>query len=272
MKPFQILVVLVGLLTPCTVWAYRLQCNKQQTSCQANAKRLVTNDYVGVFDEDGYLVAIGRVGKIDGEVRHIAIQKRYGKILASHDAILIKDHEAKNPDKHFKLMIPVARNNWGVQIETLSMGVGEGFPVYGAEAYYQRGLAHNFFFVGRGGYVRGSGKASVTEDLIASQDIDFASFIFTAGMGFELFPEREIMLRTELSLGGAYVSARAGGSEDKGTIKEIVDGRIYPGMGANLMAVCDVMFHIGQTRPFLGASVYKLQNSLDSGIHLGVYF
>lgn len=261
--------VLGGFLAD-LAFAYPLSCNKNQTICEIKTKRVTINDYIGVFDGDGYLIAIGRVTKIRGVSRMVKIKKRYGDIRSSHDGLLIKDREADNPKKYFKFLQPVTEQTFGVQLGLTQLGVGESISAFDLQGYGEWAFRDIFYWVGRLGFLTGSGEASKTDDELISQEVTVQAFSLLGGMAFWLGKALDLGLRTELSLGLSNVSVDL---EQGGDAKDVVDGRVFPGMGFSYRFETSVMIRRDRfNHYFAGASFFRLQNSNNLGVHLGVTF
>src|SRR4051812_23593628 len=68
-----------------------LQCNKLQTKCVAENNKLTIGDQVGIFNEDGELVATGEVNAMRGERRAVQIDKRHGTIRRNYKLAMMDD-------------------------------------------------------------------------------------------------------------------------------------------------------------------------------------
>lgn len=250
-------------------WSYTLKCDSDQKQCHTKTRRLVRGDNVGIFDDDGYLVAIGRVIKANGLIRQIKIFKKYGTIPAQHDAQLIKDHQVKKPEKFFKVLPPVAFDSLALAIGVFGVGVGSGLSAKGIDGYYERKFYQNFSWLVRIGYLSGSGNASETGDELLTSSIDISALSVLGGATALLLPYSSISIRTEISMGLVNMAIASNSPFEE---SELVEGRIFSGNGFGLNVAGSVLFRLGDTQPFVGGRVYKMQNSLVTGIEAGLRF
>src|SRR4051794_24896755 len=76
-----------------------LQCNRKQTKCITDNQHIATGDEVGVFNDDGELVATGEVGHMNGDRRAVIINHRHGTIHGDYNLALLG---VKTSDAGFK--------------------------------------------------------------------------------------------------------------------------------------------------------------------------
>ena len=249
--------------------ALTVRCDRKQVICEINTKRLVKGDYIGIFDLDGYLSAVGRVTKISGAKRTVKIKKKYGFISKSHKASLIKDREASNPRKYFKILESVHDSGYGFLAGLVSLGAGDGLSGFQVGGLAEFSINRNLFYVVRGSYISASGGVSYETDNLQSTTLTASIMSAMGGVAYWAAPNKPISLRTEVSLGLANTSLSTADGSDA---KEVADGRLFPGMGLNFRAGADVVSKIGGTRYLLGAAFMKLQNSFSYVVQAGALF
>ena len=112
-------------------------CNTKQTLLSnPRTKRLTIGDYVGIFGEDKFLQAVGKVTKISGLKRIVKITKKYSLITADSDARMIKDKEAANPRNISRLARVESQRMFGAALGIAQIGLGDGFIGFNFEANY----------------------------------------------------------------------------------------------------------------------------------------
>lgn len=247
---------------------YKVRCNKEQTECEVDTKRLTAGDHVAIVDEDSHLVALGTVTGLKGRVRTVRIDKKFGSILRSHELDLITDEQYNDPSQ-FKTSKPIAEKSAGVSLGLIAVGVGEGLLGFDGEGYYEMLWKNGIYFVGRGYFVHASGEASITGNEIQSLAVSMNALGGLGGLSYTLFPTSDVAFRGEVGLGFSYVSAAVGGGGD---VKKTVDNRVAPGAGLGLRGEVGAIFRAGTMRPFATSSVFLIQRSLNFGLAVGLAF
>lgn len=261
----------LGLLFLCltsNVFAYKLRCDSKQTRCEIKTKRLTVGDHVGVFDKNGLLVATGKIFKIQNSIRIIKVQRKYSKILSSHEALPIKDVEARKPTSYFKLLKQSDDKGYGFQAGLVEMGVGDGISAFEVGGYLNQRWDQNLYFVQRVLYMSGAGEASSTGEKLISETVSYSSWGLLGGIAMFLLPSSNLSLRLEASIGMINVSLTSDATEPK----DLVDGKVFPGTGFVARFGGSLLFRIGEWRPMIGVAMYRLQNSFNYGLHVGAYF
>ena len=251
-----------------TAFAYKIRCDKQQARCTIESKRLHVGDYIGVFNERGSLEAIGRVTSIKGLTRSVKMKKIFSKITSRSKALLIKDNEAKNPEEHFRVVKVMKRDGYGVMLGLVSMGVGRGITAFELAGLKEWNFRRRLKVVGRGFYMMGSGTASSTGDEIASENVRYSALAALGGVSSSVYLFNSFSLRGEVTAGLCNVSLTA----ERTDAKDLVDGQVFPGMGAVFRFGVTALFKGDDYRPFVDASFLKIQNSFNTGIGVGLYF
>jgi hypothetical protein len=249
-------------------FAYSVKCTSEQDVCEVDTKRLVPGDKIGIFSDDGYLIAIGVIeGLKDSGARKVKITKKFARIKKTHDLILIKDEEAEDPLKYFKTAKPESLHRIGAGIGIHTIGVGEGFTAYGIDSYYDYKW-RNMSWIGRFMFFKGSGEATVNKLELETLGIDMQVMGLMGGAAYTFFPNRDMSFRTEGTAGFAKVSL----SSSKYDAADVVDGRVGNQMSAILNLEGDVVFSAGDMRAFVGARYFRIQGSNNSGLTGGIIF
>lgn len=269
MNRLRCLVALLGFLVPTFAFAYKVRCNDEQTQCEVDTKRLATGDKVGIFSEDGLIVAIGTVKKLKGRLRVVHIDKKYGDIKRSHELVLIRDEEAQNPREYFKFYKPSAGRAFAATLGMTNMGIGEGFTAIDAQFYMQWKFREDTYYLGRGMFLTGSGKASHNEGELLQQDLSLTGIGVMGGMAYVLFAQQPLNFRLEGAMGFAQVNASISGGVD---VKDYVDGRIKPGTGHVIRLEGAAIYHWDDWNIIGAANYLRLQSSNNFGVNFGALF
>lgn len=264
-----LLLLLLLLLPGGTAMAYRLKCNGAQTRCEVVTKRLVKGDRIGIFNDSKVIIAVGTVTKVSGKVRRIRIDKKFGAIAKDDEALLIKDHEARNPKKYFNYARDPVQKPYGASLGITSLGVGEGIQAMDLQGLAQFPWEGHRLLVARLMYLMGSGTAQTTGDELVQENVGMSAIGASGGVAWLLLPRQDISIRAEAGLGFANVSLNTSGEADA---KELLDGRLFPGMGVVLRAEIAVIMRLSGLTPYAGANFLRLQNSNDTGVHAGLLF
>src|SRR4051812_16205965 len=71
-----------------------LMCNKKQTKCLTESTDLTIGDQVGIFNDEGELVATGEVKAMRGDRRAVLINTRHGDINSGYHLALLETGKA----------------------------------------------------------------------------------------------------------------------------------------------------------------------------------
>ena len=252
-------------------FAFKVRCTAKQDSCQVVTSTLTVGDYLGFFDPDGYLSAVGKVVKIHRGVRKVKILKHYQKIRNSHEAMLIKDREAARPSSYFKFFKRDSENSVGLRLGIVDMGIGQGVSATKISGFKEWPFKKRAMsLVATGSFMSGSGRATDVGAQIETHNINFMAFSALGGVRYMFRPEKPISQRVEGGLGLVHLSGKAGNGQN---FERLVDGRVKPGLGLMARIAGSLYFRWGSTtRPFLGAEIVRLQSSLDYGLFAGFRF
>ena len=201
-----------------------IRCNKSQSICEIRNKRTTIGDKVGVFSEDGFLIAVGVITKIRDTVRTFEIKKTYARILRSHTAQVIRDSEARDPEKFFKILKDYDDIFVGGKLGLFSIGIGNGFLASNFEAIGMVKWKYLTFFSARLNYLTGDGEASAKLQGIPNTDFSLSTIGGSAGITQILFPYQMINLRTSIEFGAA--SATVEGRPSAAILAENPDFKI----------------------------------------------
>lgn len=259
----------IGCLLSTPAWAYKVKCNETQTECEVDTKRIVVGDRVGIFSEDGLIVAIGTVKKLKGRARVVHLDKKYAEVKANHELMLIKDEEAQNPGQFFKFYRKTAEKTFGTSFGLTAMGVGESFTSYDLQFFMQYKMRENFYLVPRGYYMTGKGRAASNDVFIETRNLSISSMGLIFGGAGELFSQSPLYMRIEGGIGLAKVNASLSDGSD---VKNVVDGRIRPGTGPIMRFEVDALYKWNTYKLLAGAHFTRLQNSNNSGVVFGGLF
>ena len=254
------------LLFSSNAWAYKFHCNSEQTVCEIDSKRIVKGDRVGVFDSDGFLAAIGEVTAIKGQWREIKMVRKFQKISRDDRLDRIEDYEAKDPSRYFKIKQGMSAKSLGLQAGLLSVAAGAGIMAFEAEGFMQWLWKDNAYFVARGLFCRGSGRATINDGFLKQYTISMQAMGVTGGMAFNFLSGEMLTLRGELGLGLVNNSVSTNGDVDA---KVLANGRIFSGMGMLMNSNVAAIVNFNSWNMLLAGEFLRLQNSNDFSISMG---
>jgi hypothetical protein len=250
------------------LFAYKVRCNSEQTLCETETKRLVKGDAIGIFDEDDYLLALGHVTNIKGGIREIKLTKKFYEIGADARLERIEDNESKDPAKHFKIRRSIYARAYGVRGGFLSVGAGEGAMAFELDGFYQWNWRSQHYFLVKGMFGAGSGKASQIKNELTEYNFNMKAFALMGGYATHWISLDALDLRSEFDVGAVNVSVSASNPEVKA--KELLDGKIFPGIGAMFGANLSAVTHIRSWDVSFTGQFWALQNSLSYALLVGV--
>ncbi len=248
-------------------FSYSVRCNKKQSSCQIKTKRLTIGDYVGVFGEDKFLQAVGKVTKISGLKRIVKITKKYSLITADSDARMISDKEAANPKKYFKLARVESNHVVGGAFGVGQVGLGDGFIGLNFQVSYSYTFSKNIYFLLKGNYLSGDGIATDNLAEIGETTVSFSSMGLTGGAAYQILPNSPISIRFGLDLGFSNVSVATGDGEPY----DVLRGRVDNGVGLQLSGSLIIVYRSNWgVEPYVGFDYLMIQSAQVPMISFGL--
>ena len=258
---------LLLLFSSSSAFSYSVRCNKKQTSCQLRTKRLTIGDYVGIFGEDKFLQAVGKITKISGIKRTLKITKKYSLITADSDARMIKDKEAANPRKYFKIARVEKKHVIGGALGMAQIGLGDGFMGFNFEARYSYTFSQKIYFLVKGNYLSGEGVATDYLAEIAETPVTFSSMGLTGGAVYQMLPNSPVSVRVGLDLGFANVSASTG----EGEVSDVLRGRVENGVGLQFRGSLMVVYRANwSVEPFAAFDYMMVQSAQIPMLAIGL--
>lgn len=195
----------------------KLQCNKQQTQCTTESTRLTIGDRVGVFNDEGEMVASGEVMAMRGEKRAVKIGKRHGRIkgddrLALLDRGTKSDADAGPSYKYYREPSELAI---GVTSGMGSMSVGDSAPALEFSAYGQYKLLGGLKGIGRVVYQAVEGEVTRYGDYEGTETSPFSmtGYGVLGGVAYIARENKPTSIRGELGLGLMNVAASIEGAQ-----------------------------------------------------------
>lgn len=259
---------LFTLLISTTGWSLPFKCDKPQSLCEVQYKRLTAGDRVGVFTEDGQIAAVGTVVEIRGQARIVRIDRKWGQLLRSYDMQMIEDEKAKDPEKYFRVITPLPVWSVGASLGTLNLGLGDGFfgPVLEGTVYWW--WMQELFFFGRLHYISASGEASDNlGNNAGALESDLSSYGLSFGLSKLFMAYEPVSLRADGELGFSNASVSVAGGFDE---EEVLNNRVSDGMGIYARLSAAAIWRRGGFEPELGFSFLRLQDAVGYTINVGV--
>ena len=191
-----------------------LQCNKKQTKCVIDNQHIATGDDVGVFNDDGELVATGAVGTMNGDRRAVIINKRHGTIHGNYNLALL---ETKPSDAGFKNAYTIyqepAKIAIGAEAGLSTWAIGEQTPAAEYSVFAQWREWGGLQVIARGVFTSMEGRVSRygAQSGLDERTLSVKGAGVLGGVGYVLRDGKTVSFRGELGLGGMFVSADVGG-------------------------------------------------------------
>ena len=198
-----------------TALAKTLQCNADQTLCViSDSAELTIGDRVGVFNNDGDLVATAEVSRMRGDRRSLAIGSRTGRIEKG-DRIALLDTSAIDgtPPLEYRTYREPAKYEVGASVGYATITLGDSVPGYEASAYFQQRKWGQFELIGRAVAEVVSGKTSHPDVSTDKQPLKMTGLGLLGGLGYEWFTSQPLSLRVEGGIGAMQVAATVDGKK-----------------------------------------------------------
>ena len=185
-------------------------CNKKQTRCTLYSNKLAMDDEVGILNNSSEFIAKGKVYRIVKGGWKIKITEKHNRIKNAYSFVILSKTDI-DIRTDFDTYRPPALNQWGANIGTLSLGVGEGGAGIEAALFYQK-LVKKFpvlfrviFMSANGNISRGFGTPPKPITVNA-----FGALLGTSGL---FWVSESIAMRFELA-GGVMNASRSVADDD----------------------------------------------------------
>jgi len=191
-----------------------LQCNSVQTLCVVSDRSdLTIGDQVGVFNDDGQLVATAAVSRMRGNKRSLAIASRTGQI-AKTDRIALLDTSAIDgtPPPAYAVYREPGKYQVGVSLGYSTITLGTSVPAFEVSPYVQMRTGSGLLLIGRAVYVSASGETSHGDVSVNKVPMQMHGMGLLSGLGYEWFTSKPLSLRVEAAVGAMRVDATVDGS------------------------------------------------------------
>lgn len=247
--------------------AFPFKCDKEQTNCEVQTRRLTVGDKVGFFTSEKQLVALGEVTDIDGAKRIIKVTKKWSLLLRNHDVDIINDNAFQNPDAYYSIVTPLPPMSWAVQLAMVNLGIGDSFIGTEVSGLFFKHFWRDFSYFGRLHYLTGKGTASDNLGGASSRTLTVSSIGLSGGVSELLLPFATIAVRLngELGFGRGKVTLEGGFDEDK-----VLNSRFKDGFGIYVRGGAAAVWRRDGLQPEIGLAVLHLHNSNNPAFFLGI--
>lgn len=228
-----VLAILAGVAAVPAYGRDGLECNKKQTRCLTETKDLTVGDQVGIFNDDGELVATGEVKGMRGDRRAVLINKKHGSIRRGYNLALLEGQSSDaSVGPSYKIYREPAKLAAGGSLGYSSISIGEGSPATEMSMYAQWRKWGGLLLIARGVYTATEGEVSYyTDDGLERAPISMSGVGLLGGIGYTLRDTKPISFRGELGLGTMWVNASIDG--DPSMVDEVGSkARVKNGFGA----------------------------------------
>ncbi len=265
-----ILALLASLLTfalSTSAWALPFKCDKNQSRCEVDTRRMTEGDKVGIFTDDKQLVGLGEITGIEGTKRIVKITKKWSSFLRSHEMEIIDDNAYQNPEQSFVIITPLGSMAWGAQLGLVNLGVGDGFLAIEASGLFWKQFWRDFSYFGRMHFLTGSGKASDNLGGATAQDVSVTSYGLSGGVSELIMPHSPFSIRLDLEVGVSFGSVTLDGGFDEA---KVLNSRFKDGAGLYLRAGPSLLWRRDGIQPELGLAFLKIHGSNSAALTLGI--
>lgn len=226
--------VVVASLFSSVAFGRSLQCNREQTKCLTESSNLTIGDQVGIFNDDGELVATGEVKSMRGERRAVLINQRHGTIRKGYDLALLEQNtsDAATLGNSYKVYREPGKMTIGTSLGFSTVSVGEGSPATEVSGYGQWRKWKDLLIIGRGTYSMMEG--NVTHDTgygYESLPISMSAIGALGGLAYIVRENKPVSFRGEAAIGAMYISANVDGDSglvDDGSTNSKVKNGVAP--------------------------------------------
>jgi hypothetical protein len=209
--------ILTVMLTPEARAASKdFQCASQNNVCVVNDRNMVTGDNVGFYTERGELIATGKVTKMSGARRSVQLKQVMGPVneQAETYAMLDTTHALRQESMKIYKQPSVYAAGGSVGATTFGAGTDAKGIEYSGEVVRRKFLGKVDGFA-RGSFYSISGNANNTAWKVDPETFTMKSIAGLGGVSYTLFPNSDVIVRTEIGAGIAYTTATIGGSADQ---------------------------------------------------------
>jgi hypothetical protein len=202
-----------------TALARSLQCDHTQTHCiVAESTDLTIGDKVGIFNDEGELVATGEVRAMKGERRAVLINERHGPIHKNYKLALLDKNEASDASggvAAYKVYREPPKIEVGASVGFSSVSIGNGSPATEFSVFGQYRKWGGLQLIGRATYLAMEGQlVQYTNSGTQTSPISVSGMGLLGGVGYIARENQLVSFRGELGAGAMMVNATVGGDKD----------------------------------------------------------
>jgi hypothetical protein len=262
MKKLHIRAVLLAAILVPQAFA-SIKCDRKQSFCEVNAKRMVIGDEVVFVNTDQEIVAYGEVVGIDDMTRRIDITKKFGDISADDRVVRKEIFAATRPD--MKTFRSPSKMSLGGSFGLSPMNVASDATAYNAEAFGQYRLS-NLYATARMNYFTASGIVDTGEQRSEQGDYAISGIGMLGGFAYKLLPKRSV---------GGRISAEAGllYSETSITTQTYPSNldKVGSGVGFAVRGGIDMVYQgFGKLQPMASGAVSQYNRARVGTLSFGI--
>ncbi len=249
------------------IFAFPFKCDKSQTQCEVQSKRLTVGDKVVVLNDEKQLIAIGEVLEIRGSSRIVKITQKWGPLLRNHQMEFIEDSVYTNPSQTYPIYTPLSQWAWGAQLGVLTLGIGDTFT----GSFLGGGLGYLLYGSGylttQIHYVNGGGKASDNLGEAGVQNVAVTAYGLSLGYTQVFSPLKDIGALAGGEFGLSSNTVTLDGQFDE---KKVLNNRIVDGTNLYFRVVLSGYWRRDGIQPEVGFTFTRIHQSNNPGIYFGI--
>ena len=249
--------------------AESLFCNKAQSDCVIRDHRMTLGDKVGIFNHDAELVAVGEIGKLEEEDRHLEIIERRGDIRrgyrfarltsSSLDMDLLADD--------YRIFQTPSKTRLHGSVGLAGLGLGAGGSGYEYGAMLEQMWTRDIYYGVRGTVLSAAATVNNPGSDYAEGQLGMFGLSVLPALSVSLRPGQPWLIRAELGAGLMYTSADVDG--DSGLVESFVE-EFTPGFGLLTRGEISVHYRIQKWAPYVSAAMWKYEDLIVGAWNVGL--
>lgn len=254
-------------------------CNSNRAQCIVVSRELITGDRIGIFADNGKIVAHGRVTKMAGSRRVVAISQEYSEVAPGQKVrLLTGGSDPASIEKNYSIQSSRGRKLIEGTLATGSYSIGPGAAAMEYGGGWILRSWQDIELTARGTFTNVNGEVAqyyVLRDYLGreSRGVDVQAFganIFSglAGAGYTVFRSRRISFRAEANAGLAYVAGVIGDSAM--TKNSGYPTKLHDGFGLITKGTASAILNLSTWHVGISLGLTNVQDAESSNVGLSL--